>query len=652
MSKLNVVCLISGGKDSLFSILHCISNGHNVVAIANLHPPASDGNAALEDLDSFMYQTVGHTIIPLYQEALGLPLYRHEIHGSARNQDKCYGHGDDDDETEALVPLLQKVKLHHPEVNGVSTGAILSDYQRTRVESVAIRLGLVPLSFLWQWPNLRPNLPESLLHDMAAVGQDSRIIKVASGGLDESFLWQDVANTRTLSRLDKATQRFGTYGDGAVLGEGGEYETLAIDGPLPLWKGFIHVEDDMRKIVNGEAGSASVLIKHARIERKELGDSNRDALRIPSLFEPQFDQILNELQILQTEHTVLAAKEDLSQALDPKVAHSGLGRGWDTPALQTHVLHHNLLGEGHTPEAQVHSIMEQAAVKIKAVGHTFGDVAYTSIILRNMADFASINTVYGSYFPHPNPPARVTIACAAVIPDEKYLMISFTSVKTEVPGLRKGLHVQSRSYWAPANIGPYSQAIQIPSGGDDGAVIYVAGQIPLVPASMELPKPKIGNPVESFMTQAVLALQHLDRIGRVVGVSEWNSAAAFITASSEQELAVRSALIRHAWRLYLSPDGRTSDEGSRDDAEDDSFDVWDAKFGNQRAAYGNSGTLPTTVHSKNTMGSTATLHVLKVDTLPRNSNVEWVVIGSKSGGSRGLNPHFEQLLATFQDQLL
>ena len=47
MSPLNVVCLISGGKDSLFSILHCKKNGHNVVALANLHPPRVDGQVAV-----------------------------------------------------------------------------------------------------------------------------------------------------------------------------------------------------------------------------------------------------------------------------------------------------------------------------------------------------------------------------------------------------------------------------------------------------------------------------------------------------------------------------------------------------------------------------------------------------------------------------
>lgn len=642
MSRLHVVCLISGGKDSLFSILHCIANGHDIVALANLHPPANQ-DAPVEDLDSYMYQTVGHTVIPLYEEALGLPLYRHEINGTARNQDKCYGLTDDEDETEALVPLLRKVKAHRPELNAVSTGAILSDYQRTRVESVAVRLGLVPLSYLWQWPNLRPNLQENLLSDMAAVGQDSRILKVASGGLDESILWQNVANAQTISRLDKATRRFGTPGDGAVLGEGGEYETLTLAGPSPLWKGRIVVDEKMRKVVSGEAGSASVLVKEARVERRAADQSSTGGLRIPSLLEPRFNQILKGLQTHKLDDAGLAADEML-EAVES-------GGPSNRMALQHHVLHRDIVGEGSTPERQAHSIMQQAATKLEAVGHTFADVAYTSIILTDMADFASINVVYGSCFKGPNPPARATIACAGVIPDGKHILMSFTSVRAANPNLRKGLHVQSRSYWAPANIGPYSQAIQVPDG-DDAGVVYVAGQIPLIPASMELPEPQMDTSGESFMMQTVLALQHLDRIGRVVGVASWNSAAAFIVASSEKEAAARSASVRHAWSSYLASFEKQLEEGSENEAEDESFDVWDTQFGNRRYEWGEPSVRAAERDKGTIVSSAAKLHVIRADTLPRNADVEWVAVGSTDEDRRYEIPHMEHLLATFQGQLI
>jgi len=89
--SLNVIGLISGGKDSFFSLLHCLANNHRVIALANLYPPAvSSPEDDVEDENSFMYQTAGHAVIPLYSEALGLPLYRQEILGLALNQSKDY----------------------------------------------------------------------------------------------------------------------------------------------------------------------------------------------------------------------------------------------------------------------------------------------------------------------------------------------------------------------------------------------------------------------------------------------------------------------------------------------------------------------------------------------------------------------------------
>ncbi|KAK2758841.1 hypothetical protein FQN53_008205, partial [Emmonsiellopsis sp. PD_33] len=271
--QLNVIALISGGKDSLYSILHCLKNGHKVVALANLHPPLGcrehesatyaayrvsgalqhdDGDdqgadreveadvvqresengdddeeeeedEEEEDIDSYMYQTVGHSIVPLYQSALGIPLYRAPIRGTALDTARDYQtpsasaprHGDNDndndnananananapaeDETESLFRLLQHIMRAHPSANAVSAGAILSTYQRTRIENVAARLGLVPLAWLWMYPALPPPVERGvsvvgLLEDMAACGCEARIIKIASGGLDVDDLWGDVA---------------------------------------------------------------------------------------------------------------------------------------------------------------------------------------------------------------------------------------------------------------------------------------------------------------------------------------------------------------------------------------------------------------------------------------------------------------------------
>lgn len=37
-TKMRVIALISGGKDSCFNMMQCVAAGHEIVALANLYP--------------------------------------------------------------------------------------------------------------------------------------------------------------------------------------------------------------------------------------------------------------------------------------------------------------------------------------------------------------------------------------------------------------------------------------------------------------------------------------------------------------------------------------------------------------------------------------------------------------------------------------
>ena len=50
MESKQVVALLSGGKDSCYAMMKCIKHGHEIVALANLHPEV----ASTEEMDSFM----------------------------------------------------------------------------------------------------------------------------------------------------------------------------------------------------------------------------------------------------------------------------------------------------------------------------------------------------------------------------------------------------------------------------------------------------------------------------------------------------------------------------------------------------------------------------------------------------------------------
>lgn len=77
--------LCSGGKDSCYSMLLCRQHGHKVVALANLCPAAG----APDELDSLMFQTVGHQLVAEFAACAELPLYRRRIGGASKHMVRC-----------------------------------------------------------------------------------------------------------------------------------------------------------------------------------------------------------------------------------------------------------------------------------------------------------------------------------------------------------------------------------------------------------------------------------------------------------------------------------------------------------------------------------------------------------------------------------
>ncbi|XP_067638726.1 uncharacterized protein [Eurosta solidaginis] len=219
---MRVVAMVSGGKDSCYNMMQCVAEGHEIVALANLHPKDRD------ELDSFMYQTVGHMGIEILAEAMGLPLYRQETKGKSKQTGKHYV-PTDDDEVEDLYSLLELCK-NELKVEAVAVGAILSDYQRVRVENVCSRLNLVSLAYLWRRDQ------SELLQEMIDCQVHAIIIKVAALGLvPDRHLGKSLREIQP--HLIKMRDKYGLN----VCGEGGEYETFTLD--CLLFKQRIVVED-------------------------------------------------------------------------------------------------------------------------------------------------------------------------------------------------------------------------------------------------------------------------------------------------------------------------------------------------------------------------------------------------------------------------
>lgn len=224
---MRVVALLSGGKDSLYNMYLATKEGHEIVAIANLKPTQEKLESS-DELDSYMYQTVGHQAIELIAESLEKPLYRAEITGTPKNKDLDYvvangnsSTGGKPDEVEQLFSLLEDIRhKHNVQFDAVSVGAIASSYQKSRVASICERLNLTMLAYLWEREQ------DQLLQDMIDNNFRAILIKVACMGLTKQHVGMSI------SEMQPHLRKIHSDYNCNICGEGGEYETLVLDCPL------------------------------------------------------------------------------------------------------------------------------------------------------------------------------------------------------------------------------------------------------------------------------------------------------------------------------------------------------------------------------------------------------------------------------------
>lgn len=135
-----------------------------------------------------------------------------------------------------------------------------------------------------------------------------------------------------------------------------------------------------------------------------------------------------------------------------------------------------------------------------------------------------------------NAPVRVCVETK--LPENTSILMEALAHKSlnasPTNGERRIMHVQSISHWAPANIGPYSQAVKV------GDIIYVAGQIALVPGTMQM--------VDGGISQECrLALRH---VGRVINAMDHNTLLRdVVQVSIEKPCNDEAVLLSNDWCL-------------------------------------------------------------------------------------------------------
>ncbi len=193
----NVAVLFSGAKDSAFAIYKAINMGFKVKFLVTVIP---------KNDESYMFHHPNIRWTKLQAEAIGIPLITKETKGEKEK------------ELEDLKEVLESLK---PEIEGVVSGALESRYQRVRIDKICRQLGLESFSPSWK------RSMKEYIQEMIASGFENIITAVAAEGLDESWLGRKL-DLQVLKDLEKVSRKYGIHKGG----EGGEYETFVLDGPI------------------------------------------------------------------------------------------------------------------------------------------------------------------------------------------------------------------------------------------------------------------------------------------------------------------------------------------------------------------------------------------------------------------------------------
>jgi diphthine-ammonia ligase len=188
-------------------------------------------------MESMMFHHPNVEWTRLQAEAMGLP---HDMVDSTG-----------ENELMELREKLSALKKTH-EISGLISGAVASDYQKTRFDNMCNDIGLKTYSPLWH------KNPKLLVEDLKKAGFRIILTAVGAKGLDESWLGRELSD-HEWSRLEKLSQTHGID----LTGEGGEYESFVLDAPH--FRKTVQIEKSRRE---WQSDSGRLVIESASLRNK------------------------------------------------------------------------------------------------------------------------------------------------------------------------------------------------------------------------------------------------------------------------------------------------------------------------------------------------------------------------------------------------
>ena len=195
---MDVAILFSGGKDSTMAVYAALEAKEDVKYLLSIKS---------KNDESYMFHVPNIHITDLLSQALEIPIMSVDTDGVKEE--------DLEDLREAFINLKSLG------IEAVYTGALYSVYQKSRIERLGSEVGLKIISPYWHVDELED------MRKIVSLGFKVIICGVAAWGLDESWLGR-IIDDKTIDELLGLNEKYGIN----IAFEGGEAETLAIDGPI------------------------------------------------------------------------------------------------------------------------------------------------------------------------------------------------------------------------------------------------------------------------------------------------------------------------------------------------------------------------------------------------------------------------------------
>jgi ABC transporter with metal-binding/Fe-S-binding domain ATP-binding protein len=228
---MKLAALLSGGKDSLYAAYLAKKQGHEIKFIVSI---------LSENAESYMFHVPNINLVNTQAEAMGLPLIEKRTKGQK------------EEELNDLRDVLSGIKG----IDGVVSGALASNYQKTRIDKLCKELKLESVAPLWQINQ------ETYLKNLIKDGFNAVIVAVAAPPLDEKWLGKSL-NEQTVGELVALNKKHGI----SLVGEGGEFDTFVTD--CPLFRKKIEIIDS-EKVWDKKTRSGQLEIKKVKLADKHL----------------------------------------------------------------------------------------------------------------------------------------------------------------------------------------------------------------------------------------------------------------------------------------------------------------------------------------------------------------------------------------------